>query len=423
MNMAVEKIDFSPLNLNNLDKSDWPTYRFDEIARNISERVDPNNTDLEVYIGLEHIDSQSLHIKRFGTPDDVNGQKLKFYKGDVIFGRRRAYQRKAGIATCDGFCSAHSLVLRANPDVIDPDLFPFFLHSDLFMNRAVDISVGSLSPTINWGTLKKQDFKIPPKNQQSELAELFSTMNGVIDKEVQLLRELEASLNSYLWQIFTSHIHKGVGKKPLKSKSLFQTKWEEREFPVEWKSFRLFDVVSNTQNGFAEGKRDENGIAQLRMNNVTRDGRIDLEKVAMIPSRKGLDRYLISINDVLFCNTNSEDLVGKTVVANKEIENFCFSNHFTRLRANESLVTQKFLYLWLKFHFDIGLFERLCTRWIGQAAVQTESLLRLQIILPSLEEQYCAGDFCQKIEDNMDIVKSKISSSKNLQKSLIGQVF
>ncbi len=149
--MASEKII-----LNNLDKSDWKAYRFDEIAQNISERIDPNNTDLEVYVGLEHIDSESLHIKRFGTPDDVNGQKLKFYKGDIIFGRRRAYQRKAGIATCDGFCSAHALVLRANSEVIQPELFPFFLHSDLFMNRAVDISVGSLSPTINWGTLKHQ---------------------------------------------------------------------------------------------------------------------------------------------------------------------------------------------------------------------------------------------------------------------------
>ena len=116
--MATEKID-----LNNLDKSDWKTYRFDEIAQNISERVDPNNTDLEVYIGLEHIDSESLHIKRHGTPDDVNGTKLKFYKDDIIFGRRRAYQRKAGIATCDGFCSAHALVLRANPDVIGGGFF------------------------------------------------------------------------------------------------------------------------------------------------------------------------------------------------------------------------------------------------------------------------------------------------------------
>ena len=118
-----------------------------------------------------------MHIKRFGTWDDVNGQKLRCYPGDVIFGRRRAYQRKAAITTVDGFCSAHSLVLRANPEVIEPKLFPFFLHSDLFMHRAVDISVGSLSPTINWGTLKHQEFLLPPKDQQAKLAELLWAMD------------------------------------------------------------------------------------------------------------------------------------------------------------------------------------------------------------------------------------------------------
>jgi type I restriction enzyme S subunit len=186
------------IDLNNLDKSDWKTYRFDEIAKNISERVDPNNTDLTVYIGLEHIDSESLHIKRNGTPDDVNGTKLKFYKGDIIFGRRRAYQRKAGIATWDGFCSAHALVLRANPDVIDPVLFPFFLHSDLFMNRAVDISVGSLSPTINWGTLKHQEFLLPPKELHSALAELIKKSDSVKRQQQNVLEKLSISIDAYV---------------------------------------------------------------------------------------------------------------------------------------------------------------------------------------------------------------------------------
>lgn len=196
-------MDVNKLDLNNLDKSDWKTYRFDEIAQNISERVDPNNTDLEVYIGLEHIDSESLHIKRFGTPNDVNGQKLKFYKGDVIFGRRRAYQRKAGIATCDGFCSAHSLVLRANPDIINPKLFPFFLHSDLFMNRAVDISVGSLSPTINWGTLKHQVFLMPPRHLHEECSELFHLNYEYCQKQDELIESLNILKKSKLKCSFT----------------------------------------------------------------------------------------------------------------------------------------------------------------------------------------------------------------------------
>jgi len=195
--MSEVKID-----LNNLDKSNWKTYRFDEIAKNISERVDPNNTDLKVYIGLEHIDSESLHIKRHGTPDDVNGQKLKFYKGDIIFGRRRAYQRKAGIATWDGFCSAHALVLRANPDVIDPELFPFFLHSDLFMNRAIDISVGSLSPTINWGTLKHQEFVLPPYEEQKNFAKLLSASSLLLEKQLELVYSLKVFKKSALKESF-----------------------------------------------------------------------------------------------------------------------------------------------------------------------------------------------------------------------------
>ncbi|CAH0990038.1 hypothetical protein SIN8267_00121 [Sinobacterium norvegicum] len=230
--MAVDNID-----LNNLDKSDWKTYRFDEIAQNISERIDPNNTDLEVYIGLEHIDSESLHIKRFGSPDDVNGQKLKFYKGDIIFGRRRAYQRKAGIATCDGFCSAHSLVLRANSEVIDPELFPFFLHSDLFMNRAVDISVGSLSPTINWGTLKHQEFLVPPKGIQLKLSKLLWKANETVESEVQVENRLEILRKAYMKKFRTpSSDWKKYKIKDLMSfnygKALKESDRVEGEYPV-----------------------------------------------------------------------------------------------------------------------------------------------------------------------------------------------
>lgn len=196
------------LNLKNLDNSQWKTYRFDEIAKNISERVDPNNTDLEVYVGLEHIDSESIHLKRSGTPDDVDGQKLRFYKGDLIFGRRRAYQRKAAIATSDGFCSAHALVLRANPEVIHPQLFPFFMHSDAFMHRAVDISVGSLSPTINWGDLKHQKFYIPAGDQQSNIAELLWSLDCFIQKQESLLN----SIKSLILTKRSEHFRSNLGK-------------------------------------------------------------------------------------------------------------------------------------------------------------------------------------------------------------------
>lgn len=180
--------------INNIDRSNWKKFRFDEIAYSISERVEPGETDLVIYVGLEHLDPETIHIKRMGVPSDVEGTKLRVYKGDVIFGKRRAYQRKAAIAHFHGICSAHAMVLRANEKVIDPKLFPFFLHSDYFMHRAIDISVGSLSPTINWGTLKTQEFLLPPKEQQAELAELLWAADIMMEQYKQLHDSIQQTL-------------------------------------------------------------------------------------------------------------------------------------------------------------------------------------------------------------------------------------
>ncbi len=137
--------------------------RFDEIAESIGERVEPGDAETEYYVGLEHLDTDSLKIRRWGTPDDVEATKLRFKTGDIIFGRRRVYQRKVGVAEFDGICSAHAMVVRAREDAVEKDFLPFFMQSEMFMERALAISVGSLSPTINWGTLRRQEFPLPPK--------------------------------------------------------------------------------------------------------------------------------------------------------------------------------------------------------------------------------------------------------------------
>ena len=188
-----EKID-----LRNLEKSTWDTYSFSDFAQKISKTVKPEEAEVDIYVGLEHIDREDIHIRRSGMPSDVKGGKLRCYYGDVIFGKRRAYQRKAAIVDFDGICSAHAFVLRANPEVIDPRLFPFFLHSDQFMHRMVDISVGGLSPTINWGDLKYQEFLLPPKDQQAQLAKLLWAMDEVIEREKEVLHNLRTIKMSFV---------------------------------------------------------------------------------------------------------------------------------------------------------------------------------------------------------------------------------
>lgn len=158
----------------------WQMVKFGDIAKHISKRVEPSETDLEIYVGLEHLDPDSLKIKRHGVPSDVAGQKLLVKKGQIIFGKRRAYQRKVAVADWDCICSAHAMVLEANPKKVIPGFLPFFMQSDVFMNRAVAISEGSLSPTIKWKVLSEQRFVIPTENKQSMLLQLLNKSEETI---------------------------------------------------------------------------------------------------------------------------------------------------------------------------------------------------------------------------------------------------
>lgn len=191
-------------------KPGWKIWRFDQMAANVNARIDnPSESGMKHYVGLEHLDADSLKIRRWGTPDDVEATKLMFKKGDIIFGRRRAYQRKLGVAEFDGICSAHAMVLRSKPNVVLDDFLPFFMQSDLFMNRAVEISVGSLSPTINWKTMAVQEFALPPMDEQKRLVELIGSIASLeeelrtAEQEVDRLQKaamqdlLDADLNGW----------------------------------------------------------------------------------------------------------------------------------------------------------------------------------------------------------------------------------
>ncbi len=167
---------------NHLKGKDFEMVKFEKIAINISERVEPKKTELVTYVGLEHLDADNLKIERTGTPDDVIGTKLKIYKGDIIFGKRRAYLRKVAVSHFDGIASAHSMILRANETHIEKDFLPYFMQSDTFMSRAVQISEGSLSPTIKNKTLAVQEFTLPKKEKQKELISVFKQFDTTMEQ-------------------------------------------------------------------------------------------------------------------------------------------------------------------------------------------------------------------------------------------------
>ena len=150
-----------------------PKYKFNDIATNSTLKKKPVESDRYTYIGLEHLDSGSLKVSRWGSDIAPVGEKLIMRKGDVLFGKRRAYQKKVAIAPFDGIFSAHGMVLRPRENVITKEFFPLFISSDYFLDEAIRISVGSLSPTINWKDLKELEFNLPSVDQQEQLAPII----------------------------------------------------------------------------------------------------------------------------------------------------------------------------------------------------------------------------------------------------------
>jgi type I restriction enzyme S subunit len=144
------------------------------------------------------------------------------------------------------------------------------------------------------------------------------------------------------------------------------------------------EVVS----GFACGERDPNGVIQLRMNNIDTRGNFVWTDFLRVPvSSQVIGEYALQVNDVLFNNTNSIELVGKSALFRGHCEAVVFSNHFTRLRPNRDALLPPFLAAWLLQQWQLGVFENICNRWIGQSAVKPGKLLGLKIPLPPLSEQ------------------------------------
>ena len=141
-------------------------------------------------------------------------------KGDILFGKRRAYQRKVAIAPCDGIFSAHGMVLRPQTGVIDSSYFPFFISSDTFMDTAIRISVGGLSPTINWKDLAKQEFELPSLEEQKNLADKLWAAYRLKDAYKKLLVATDEMVKSQFIEMFGNPVTNTKGWKTAKIKDV-----------------------------------------------------------------------------------------------------------------------------------------------------------------------------------------------------------
>ena len=373
-----------------------PHYKFDQIAFNITDKKMPEPGDEKMYIGLEHLDSGSLKITRWGSEVELTGQKLVMRKGDVLFGRRNTYLRRAAIAPHDGIFSAHGMIFRPKTQVIDPEYFTFFISSNYFMDAAIRISVGSLSPTVNWKTLKELEFDLPSLEEQRKNAALLKSINETKEAYQELLIQTDNLVKSQFIEMFgeLGKDDKGWG---------ITTLGECCE--LNPKRPRVID--------------DELLVSFVPMPAVSEDGKIDCSDIKPYKEvRKGFTYF--AENDVLFAKITPCMETGKGAVAKGLEGGIGFgSTEFHVLRPIAGKSNPYWLYILTMFEsFRVGA-RKVMTGTGGQLRVPIGYLNDYSITLPPIDLQDRFEEFVHQSDKSKFELKEAIKSCDALMKAIL----
>jgi type I restriction enzyme, S subunit len=187
------------------DRSQWQRVRFGDVVRVMKEQIDPSSGEVERYVAGEHMESENVHIRQWGTVGDgYLGPAFirRFRKGQVLYGSRRTYLKKVALAEWDGVTSNTTLVLEADEKRLLQRLLPWLMLSERFTKHSVQESKGSTNPYINWPDIAKFEFDLPPLAQQRRIAEILWAIDKVATQWADAAQHSRANLKQRLDTIF-----------------------------------------------------------------------------------------------------------------------------------------------------------------------------------------------------------------------------
>lgn len=181
---------------NLLNSKNTTISNFHEIAE-CDKKYPDHSKEVERFVGLENIEPENFQLQGFGLVANGTTFTKRFSKGDILFGKRRAYLKKVAVAGFDGICSNDILVIRAKANKMLQRLLPFYISSNTFIQHAISTSAGSLSPRTKWKDLATLAVSIPDLKTQQKILEVFEQLQQTseeIKAQKQILKNLKQKL-------------------------------------------------------------------------------------------------------------------------------------------------------------------------------------------------------------------------------------
>lgn len=337
---------------------DKQTVKFGDICKEVKLTTkDPIGDGYERYIGLEHLDSGSLKIKRWGMiAEDSPSFTRVFKKGQILFGKRRPYLKKAAIAEFDGICSGDIIVMESKLPELSSVLLSA-IHTDSFWAWAVKNSAGGLSPRTKFKLLESYKLKIPGNVEGT--SNLLEKAGEAIDKAYLSYCSADNLLYHSLKEIA------GVNCRSID------------DFIVNRKSWKVMKV------------RDCMEICNNHRNPISASERKKIQGIYPYYGPTGVLDYIDDFNFdgqyVLIGEDGDHFLKYRKMEMTQLLDGkFNVNNHAHVLRGTDLVATEWFYY----FFLHTWIYKYLTRQGAGRYKLTKDALGAMDILVPPKNEQY-----------------------------------
>jgi type I restriction enzyme S subunit len=412
-----------------------PTVKYENLSDN----------DIISFVPMEVVDEQNGKIaeQRTTTVSKTKGF-TRFKENDLIWAKITPCMQngKSAIARnlTNGYgCgSTEFYVLRPKTDNVLIKYIHFILRDKRVLESAKNSFGGSAGQQrVSSGYLKSIQIPLPPKKIQQQIVDLYN--HAVEEKQAkeQEAAALLAGIDDYLLKELGIALLENVGNERYFEVSIldliggrldpiyysFNFSQFYKKYPTVALKFFCFDFQSGFGIGKEEQATEENGIIQIRPTNIDNEGELKFDKNIYVSA--SLNKSFLEVDDVLFNNTNSQELVGKTSIL-KENRKLLFSNHITRIKVDRTKANPDYLWITLNLYQRKNVFYSLCTNWNYQSGIGIELLKSLKIPLPPIEKQNEIAEHIQSIRTKAkqlreDAANALEKAKIEIEKMIIGE--
>ena len=337
-------------------------------------------------VGLEHLVSEEVTLTAWDEGNDNTFTKM-FRKGNVLFGRRRAYLKKAAVAPFDGICSGDITVIEAIPDRILPELLPFIIQNDELFDFAVGKSAGSLSPRVKWEHLKNYEFELPDMDKQRELAELLWAMDATKKSYQKLIAATDELVKSQFIDMFGA---------PLSN---------EKGWPLK----RIGDLFSLISRGKQPSYVDHSSVRVVNQACIYW-GRFNFENVKYHDSQSGKKTLPVK-KDCILINSTGTGTLGRCNVFPELTDGYVYvvDSHVTVLAESHDVNAYFFKCFLQREDVQKKIYAECVNGSTNQIELSKEKLSDVLLVVPPMERQEQFAAFVRQSD------KSKYNASQAMR--------